>query len=591
MATTVKLKNSVTATNAPISLQQGEVAINITDKKVWVGNAATTPVQLLGTGANGSFTNLEYSGTFTGGTGVITIGTDQLYKDASGNFGLGTIVPASKLDIFTNATAGNLSALTFSANNTTPAKVNYVQFVPSIELNTPASECGGYVLKILQQGTYKDSIVAAGITNNSSNYLAFSTTNEAMRITSAGNVGIGTSTPRGIIDVLGSGTASTNNWAYIAGGNVGGVNPSANLNIGLAIGQNYSAGNSETNIVWGQGVGAGQYLAIGKWTGSAYSEQMRITSAGDVGIGTSSPSTYGKLAVAGSVANQSSALGTADASTALIGNFLSTAVDQKASLVLQSNSFSKSVIAGYYATFNGANDTGSGLIFATQATAAGGVLERMRIHASGGVSIGNTTDPSAGSLSVNNDLRFNSGYGSPALAYGCRAWVNFNGDAQNDQAGTYTQSGTTVIVTITGHGFTTGQVASLDFTAGTAVDGVYTVTVTDANVFTVVQASRITTGSVTSKRKTIRASGNVSSVTDNGTGDYSINFTTAMPDANYAVNASLDNGSTSVGAVINIDRDAIATPMTTQSVRLQCVNAADTPVLIDSEFVCVTIFR
>lgn len=32
----------------------------------------------------------------------------------------------------------------------------------------------------------------------------------------------------------------------------------------------------------------------------------------------------------------------------------------------------------------------------------------------------------------------------------------------------------------------------------------------------------------------INASGNVSSITDNGTGDYTINFTTAMPDANYA---------------------------------------------------------
>lgn len=36
----------------------------------------------------------------------------------------------------------------------------------------------------------------------------------------------------------------------------------------------------------------------------------------------------------------------------------------------------------------------------------------------------------------------------------------------------------------------------------------------------------------------IRASGNVSSITDNGTGDYTVNFTTAMPDVNYAVNAS-----------------------------------------------------
>ena len=36
----------------------------------------------------------------------------------------------------------------------------------------------------------------------------------------------------------------------------------------------------------------------------------------------------------------------------------------------------------------------------------------------------------------------------------------------------------------------------------------------------------------------IRASGNVSSITDNGTGDYTINFTTAMPDVNYAVSVT-----------------------------------------------------
>ena len=33
----------------------------------------------------------------------------------------------------------------------------------------------------------------------------------------------------------------------------------------------------------------------------------------------------------------------------------------------------------------------------------------------------------------------------------------------------------------------------------------------------------------------IRASGNVSSITDNGTGDYTVNFTSAMTDTNYAV--------------------------------------------------------
>lgn len=42
----------------------------------------------------------------------------------------------------------------------------------------------------------------------------------------------------------------------------------------------------------------------------------------------------------------------------------------------------------------------------------------------------------------------------------------------------------------------------------------------------------------------IRASGNVSSITDNGTGDYTVNFTTAMADANYsfALNGRYGNG-------------------------------------------------
>jgi hypothetical protein len=72
----------------------------------------------------------------------------------------------------------------------------------------------------------------------------------------------------------------------------------------------------------------------------------------------------------------------------------------------------------------------------------------------------------AGAASVPGNLSFNSGYGSAAVAYGCRAWVNFNG---------------------------TGTVA-------------------------------------------MRSNGNVSSITDNGTGDYTVNFTTAMPDANYCHN-------------------------------------------------------
>jgi len=43
----------------------------------------------------------------------------------------------------------------------------------------------------------------------------------------------------------------------------------------------------------------------------------------------------------------------------------------------------------------------------------------------------------------------------------------------------------------------------------------------------------------------IRASGNVSSITDNGVGDYTVNFTTDMEDVNYAATANWTNGSSS----------------------------------------------
>jgi hypothetical protein len=48
----------------------------------------------------------------------------------------------------------------------------------------------------------------------------------------------------------------------------------------------------------------------------------------------------------------------------------------------------------------------------------------------------------------------------------------------------------------------------------------------------------------------IRASFNVTSITDNGTGDYTLNFTTALQDANYSITGSCRSpGVTSGGAV------------------------------------------
>lgn len=58
----------------------------------------------LSSGLDVSSTNISYTGTLTGGTGVVNIGSGQVYKDASGNVGIGTSSPQRKLDVTVNDT-------------------------------------------------------------------------------------------------------------------------------------------------------------------------------------------------------------------------------------------------------------------------------------------------------------------------------------------------------------------------------------------------------------------------------------------------------------------------------------------------------
>ena len=55
------------------------------------------------------------------------------------------------------------------------------------------------------------------------------------------------------------------------------------------------------------------------------------------------------------------------------------------------------------------------------------------------------------------------------------------------KTGTYSQSGTTVTITISSHGVAVGDELTIDYTSGGAVDGTFLVaSVTDSNVFTVI---------------------------------------------------------------------------------------------------------
>jgi len=82
----------------------------------------------------------------------------------------------------------------------------------------------------------------------------------------------------------------------------------------------------------------------------------------------------------------------------------------------------------------------------------------------------------------------------------------------------------------------------------------------------------------------IRGSGNVSSITDNAVGTYTINFTTAMPDINYAVTAT---GSRPVAT--NYDGIVQAYPIDASSVQIKCSNGA--AALEDFDRIFLAIFR
>lgn len=140
----------------------------------------------------------------------------------------------------------------------------------------------------------------------------------------------------------------------------------------------------------------------------------------------------------------------------------------------------------------------------------------------------------------------------------CRAWVNFNGTANINLVGLYERSGTTVTITTYDssltynieHNLIIGNSVYLDFTSGSATDGIFVVTdVIDDYTFTITHGtSGSTSGNVTIRRNTIRASFNVSSITDNGTGKYTINFINPMPDTNYCV--QIGNGLNAVSNAV-----------------------------------------
>ena len=346
---------------------------------------------------------------------------------------------------------------------------------------------------------------------------------------------------------------------------IGTTTPAVNLNVaksadGVAARFQRTSGGGLVDIETYNGIGGigtGDNIPFRLNTNNA--ERVRIDTSGNVGIGTNSPSSYGKLAVYKSSGDVESAVvtGSANYATYRLQNnaqrySAQIRTDQSNAFVIRDETAGANRFAITTAGNVGINRAtpvtklhieggGTSLPATTGTTPSAGTTLRIRPGDNAILDIGGNSatgawlqsydqtgmqteyplllNPNGGDVSIGGtagDLKFNSGYGSAATAYGCRAWVNFNG---------------------------TGTVA-------------------------------------------IREDGNVSSITDNSTGNYTVNFAVAMPDVNYGYSLTGRQD----GAECN-NMCPVRAGFATGSFQFQAYNVDATPGIRDYIDVALSIFR
>jgi len=373
--------------------------------------------------AQGTYLTLD-----TTSTGSTTI-TERMRIDSSGNIGIGTSSPAviGYTKSLTVSGASGSSVLEIASDRTTASQtIGSLSYVST-----------GNSTQAKKEVAFIKSIIDGATSGDTGAYLSFATKADAgniterMRITSDGNVGIGTTAPQATLD-LGSGS---NGRALTWGGSTGtaryasifGSYSSAALVLatdfhGSTSADSYitswtgtaAASGIRLNLSGTTGIQFFTDAAASKTAGDAFTptERMRIDANGFIGIGTSSPNITGfgsstsAITIKGSSSNGRGVIELVSNGTSANGNSLGDLYFYDGSSLNGRISVARdtSTSTGYiwFATNGGSGNT-----------------ERMRITSAGNVGIGTT-------LPGNAKLRVNQPSGSYDTSYPQQVWAYAN---------------------------------------------------------------------------------------------------------------------------------------------------------------------
>ena len=260
---------------SPMIIFSGKEATPSQYKAAMAGIYARSP---LGTGNLNDYIDGEL---IFATAGAATLGIVQrMVINKEGNVGIGTTSPSEKLEVSGNVLIG---IDTISATLGSFAQLEVSDSTKGgIIINTQTAAAGNYSRLMFSVNNNIDGHEGLIRYNSSDYHMAFWTNaGEKMRIDSAGNVGIGTTSPSNLLSVgVANNTISkgitVENTSGTAFGRFGVINPSIDNDT-------YIGSVSNNNFLL--------------YTNN--SERMRITSAGNVGIGTTVPA-Y-KLTVSGGI--------------------------------------------------------------------------------------------------------------------------------------------------------------------------------------------------------------------------------------------------------------------------------------------------